>query len=339
MARMTRPVPQSTRRDFLKLGACAGAAGLGAFAVKADGTPATPATPASKPLDPDLSAVVSDLHVGQLWNEQKFRTDRSYDYINGVVRRLVAEILSMKVLPSYVFGLGDISMCYGEERDYEIAAEILRPLEEAGIKIVMTAGNHDRRSPMARHLGGWLGESPVAGRFASVTHLPRFDMVLLDSLKEPDPSAEDNRAGRGGCELGAEQSKWLDSLLAETTRPTLVCAHHTAWSLGINKQMVKSPRVCGFLHGHNHSWQDNILFSSYGRKTMIRMLGMPSMGMDRDIGYALLRAFDDRLELVHVERDYYFPVQTTKAERLPIWDAVVRERHGRRVFFPFDKLA
>ena len=56
MARMTRPVPQSTRRDFLKLGACAGAAGLGAFAVKADGTPATPA---SKPLDPDLSAVVA----------------------------------------------------------------------------------------------------------------------------------------------------------------------------------------------------------------------------------------------------------------------------------------
>ena len=336
MARMTRLVYESTRRDFLKLGACAGAAGLGVFAANAD---AKPDASGAKPLDADLSAVVSDLHIGQMWSEQKFRTDRSYDYINGVVRRLVAEILSMKVLPSHVFGLGDISLCFGEERDYGIAAGILRPLEDAGIKIVLTAGNHDRREPMARHLGRWLGESPVAGRFASVTRLPRFDMVLLDSLKEPNPSAEDNRAGRGGCELGAEQSKWLDSFLAEATRPVLVCAHHTAWSLGINKQMVKSPRVCGFLHGHNHSWQDNILFSSYGRKTMVRMLGMPSMGMDRDVGYGLVRAFDDRLELVHVERDYYFPVQTPKDGRLPIWDAVVRERHGRRVCFPFEKMA
>ena len=103
--------------------------------------------------------------------------------------------------------------------------------------------------------------------------------------------------------------------------------------------MVKDPRVCGFLHGHNHSWQDNILYSSYARKTMIRMLGIPSMGMDRDIGFAVLRAFDDRIELMQVERDYYFPVKTAKDERLPLWDSLIEERHGRRVSFPFDKLA
>ena len=290
-------------------------------------------------VNPDLAVVISDLHVGKLWAEQKFKTDRSYDYINDTVRRLVAEILAMNPLPAHVFCLGDVSLCFGEERDYEIAKEVLSPLEAAGIRIVMTAGNHDRRVPMAKTLGGWIAPSPVKGRFASVTRLPKYDMVLLDSLVEPDPSAEDNGVGRGKCELGEEQSKWLDSFLAATTRPALVCAHHPAWSLGINKQMVKDPRVCGFLHGHNHSWQDNILYSSYARKTMIRMLGIPSMGMDRDVGFAVLRALDGWIELMHVERDYYFPVKTAKEDRLPLWDRLVEERHGRRVSFPFDKLA
>ena len=306
---------------------------LGSFAAAGMGA-ALPGCAAESPrmdgegprgIDPDLAVVMSDLHVGKAWSEQKFRTDRSYDYVNDTVRRLVAEILAMNPLPAHVFCLGDVSVCFGEERDYEIAKEILSPLEAAGIRIVMTAGNHDRRAPMSKVLGGWLAPSP--------------DMVLLDSLVESDPKAEDNSVGRGKCELGEEQSKWLDSFLAATTRPALVCAHHPVWSLGINKQMVKDPRVCGFLHGHNHSWQDNILYSSYARKTMIRMLGIPSMGMDRDIGFAVLRAFDDRIELMQVERDYYFPVKTAKDERLPLWDSLIEERHGRRVSFPFDKLA
>ena len=322
----------TTRRDFLKLGAMAGAAAVAPTVAAAAAGGA-----GAKAIDPDLCAVITDIHVGQKWSEQSIKADRSYDYVNDAVRRLVADILSLRALPAYVFGLGDVSVCFGEERDYEIAKEILRPLEAAGIKIVMTAGNHDRREPMARHLGGWLGESPVKGRFASVTHLPKFDMVLLDSLKEPNPANLDNKAGRGGWDLGAEQKSWIESLMAGAKRPTLVCAHHTAWALGLAKGVVKGPNVCGFLHGHNHSWQDNILYSSYGRKTMARMLGLPSMGMDRDIGYALVRAHEDRLELIQIERDYYFPVETPKDERLPIWDWAVRERHGRRLSFPFDK--
>jgi len=96
------------------------------------------------------------------------------------------------------------------------------------------------------------------------------------------------------------------------------------------------PDLCAVV-ADNHSWQDNIIYSSYGRKTMVRMLGLPSMGMDRDVGYALVQAHDDRLELTQVERDYYFPVMTPKEDRLPIWDCAVRERNGRRLSFPFDK--
>ena len=48
---------------------------------------------------------------------------------------------------------------------------------------------------------------------------------------------------------------------------------------------------------------------------MIRMLGIPSMGMDRDIGFGVIRAFDDRLELTQVERDYYFPLFVREMRR------------------------
>ena len=64
-------------------------------------------------VDPDLAVVISDLHVGKKWAEQKFKTDRSYDYINDTVRRLVAEILAMNPLPAHVFCLGDVSLCFG----------------------------------------------------------------------------------------------------------------------------------------------------------------------------------------------------------------------------------
>ncbi len=328
-----------TRREFLAGVAAAAGGSFSRHAFAQADAGGSGAADASAQLRPRSVVFMSDLHVGKLWAEQKFKTDRSYDYINETVRRLVRDILSLKELPSHAFILGDISLCYGEERDYEIARELLSPLEQAGVKIVATAGNHDRRGPMARILGDWTGGGCVPGRFASITHLTDCDVILLDSLKEPDPDAEDNSAGRGGCELGEAQAAWLEGVLASAKRPLLVCAHHTAWALGINKAMVKSPRVCGFLHGHNHSWQENILYSSYARKTMIRMLGIPSMGMDRDIGFAVVRQFPDRLELAQVERDYYFPVKTPPEERLPLWNCLVKERHGRRVSFPFEKLA
>ena len=105
---------------------------LGSFAAAGMGA-ALPGCAAESPwmdgegprgIDPDLAVVMSDLHVGKSWAEQKFKTDRSYDYINDTVRRLVAEILAMNPLPAHVFCRGDVSLCFGEERDYEIAKEM-----------------------------------------------------------------------------------------------------------------------------------------------------------------------------------------------------------------------
>ena len=219
----------------------------------------------------------------------------------------------------------------------EMAAEFLQPIEDAGIKLVMTVGNHDLREPFLRHLGRWTGVSPVPGRIVSVTHLPDFDFILLDSLKEPKPEDRGKYKALEGCGLGDAQLKWLEETLAASTRPTIVAAHHTAWSLGIKKLLRKVPTVFGYIHGHNHKWDVGYLFD-YGRIPLVRSQGIASLALDRDIGYAYLRSLPDRAELKFVARDYFFPRQlAANEERPPLWDDIVRDNTGRRVSFPFRK--
>ena len=284
-----------------------------------------------------MSVLISDIHAPQPWSTQKYRTGREYPWVVDSVRRLVKEIVAMRPLPAYVFGFGDVSIAFSEDRDYEIAAELLKPLEDAGIKIVMTVGNHDLREPFLKYLGRWVGKTPVPGRVASVTSLPDFDMILLDSLKEPKPEDRGKYPALTGYELGDAQKKWLEKTLAESKRPTLVGAHHMAGPLGITKTIVRAPTVFGYLHGHNHKWEQNYLFSGYSRTTVVRSQGLPSFGLDRDIGYAILRSYPDRAELEYVARDYYFPEKVPPAERPPLWDDIVRDNTGRRVTFPFKK--
>ena len=42
--------------------------------------------------------------------------------------------------PATVIGLGDVSLAFGEPGDYELAAEVLKPLTDAGIKLVLAMG-------------------------------------------------------------------------------------------------------------------------------------------------------------------------------------------------------
>ena len=163
-----------TRRTFL---AGMGAAGVGACcsAERSIGGTAR--------IDPDLSVLISDVHVPLPWSEQKYRTGREYPWIIGQIRRFVDEILAMRPLPAHVFGFGDMSIAFSEEREYEIAETLLRPLADAGIALVMTVGNHDLREPFLKHLGKWAGATPVPGRVAStqvVGSPSRFESRFVD---------------------------------------------------------------------------------------------------------------------------------------------------------------
>ena len=85
-------------------------------------------------------------------------------------------------------------------------------------------------------------------------------------------------------------------------------------------------------------YNDVALYDECVPSEMWRRVKLRRAKLDRR-GFAVLRALGGGIELMHVERDYYFPVKTAKEDRLPLWDRLVEERHGRRVSFPFDKLA
>ena len=321
-----------TRRDLVT--------GLAAMAAMPRAVGATGTAPANDggeiKIDPRFAVLISDIHIAQPLSDQKYKTGQEYPWVSGLVKKFVGEILALRPRPAHVFCLGDVSLSFSEEREYEIAAELLKPLDDAGIKLVMTVGNHDLREPFLKHLGKWAGTSPVSGRIVSVTHLPDFDFILLDSLKEPKPEDRGKYEALTGCGLGKAQQKWLEETLAVSKRPTIVAAHHTAWALGIKKLLRKAPTVFGYIHGHNHKWDVGYLFD-YGKIPLVRSQGIASFSLDRDIGYAYLHSFPDRAELTFVARDYFFPRKLADDERPPLWDDIVRDNTGRKVSFPFKK--
>ena len=325
-----------TRRDFTKgLFAAGLAAGLPVIG-RADEAPSAAAVCAgarpSRSLDPFAIGVISDIHTGLPWSRQKYRTGREYPWQPEASKRLVDEILALPHPPANVIGLGDISLAFGETGDYEIAAETLKPLSDAGIKVTHAMGNHDIRAEFLKFFPGYDTTTKVPGRFVSVVETPHVDFILLDSLKEPVKRGD--YAACTGLGLGEAQMEWLRETLAKLVKPTFVCAHHAAWDLKIDKLCAKSPKVVGYLHGHHHHWMTNYLHNGYSDAArVIRMMGFPSLGLDFDVGWGLIRTSPSKAVLECRARDHYFPVKKPAAERPPQWDLFVRDWAGREISF------
>ena len=313
-----------TRRDFTKgLLAAAGmsAAGCQSFLTASKGA-----------LDPFAIGVISDIHTGMPWARQKYRTGREYPWQPEASKRLVAEILALPNPPANVIGLGDISLAFGETGDYEIAAEVLKPLSDAGIKVTLAMGNHDIRAEFLKFFPGYDRTTKIQGRFVSVVETPHVDFILLDSLKEP--AKRGDYAACTGFELGDAQMAWLRETLAALVKPTFVCAHHTAWDLKISGLCAKSPKVVGYLHGHHHRWMTNFIHNGYADTArVVRMMGFPSFGLDFDVGWGLIRTTPSKAVLECKARDHYFPVKRPAAERSASWDIFVRDWADREIGF------
>jgi hypothetical protein len=128
--------------------------------------------------------------------------------------------------------------------------------------------------------------------------------------------------------------EWLRETLAKLVKPTFVCAHHAAWDLKIDKLCAKSPKVVGYLHGHHHHWMTNYLHNGYSDSArVIRMMGFPSLGLDFDVGWGLIRTSPSKAVLECRARDHYFPVKKPAAERPQQWDLFVRDWAGREISF------
>ncbi len=124
-----------SRRAFLAGCMAAGAVGCTTAVAGRKGT-----------LDPYAVGVISDVHTGLPWVKQQYRTGMEYPWMPAAAKRLVAEILSLHNPPANIIGLGDISLAFGEAGDYEVVAEVLKPLTDAGITVTHAMGNHDIRA-------------------------------------------------------------------------------------------------------------------------------------------------------------------------------------------------
>lgn len=324
-----KAVAQMTRREFLAAVAGFSATGLmGSFAED----PSNRSAPLSGRLDPYAIGVISDIHTGLPWSKQKYRTGREYPWQPQASQKLVAEILAMPNPPANVIGLGDISLAFGETEDYEIAADVLKPLSDAGIKVTLAMGNHDIRAEFSKFFPGYDKTTKVPGRFVSVVETPCVDFILLDSLKEPVKRGD--YAACTGFELGEAQKAWLGETLESLEKPTFVCAHHTAWDLKIDKICCKAPKVVGYLHGHHHRWMANYLHNGYSDKArVVRMVGLPSFGLDFDVGWGLIRTSPGEAVLECKARDFYFPKKLAETERPSQWDMYMQDWIGHKFSF------
>lgn len=320
-----------TRREFF-----GGVMALAAGKAAADGgSEAAPVERGKRVLDPCSIAVISDIHTGLPRAQQQYRTGQEYPWMPEAVEKSVAEILALPNPPANVIGLGDLSLAFGEPGDYEVAARVLKPLEDAGIKVTHTMGNHDIRAEFLRFFPGYDRTTKVPGRFVSVVETPHVDFILLDSLKEP--TVRGSYPACTGYGLGDEQTAWLKDTLASCTKPVFVCAHHMADTLGLRGVISRAKTTVGYLHGHHHHWMTNYIHADYSRNVrVVRQMGFPSFGLDTDVGWGLLVTKADKATLWCRNRDFYFPVKKPQEERPASWDAHVRDWAGRKIEFAYE---
>jgi hypothetical protein len=256
------------------------------------------------PLDENVVALFADLHVTNDTNNPHQRA--------GVEQR-VREVLALNPRPANVLFYGDLAFNRGETNDYRLLKELVKPLEEAGIRWSAAMGNHDRRAAFLSVFPGRQGEPPlVPGRLVSLVKTPHADFILLDSSLEGPVN--------GGVDDA--QRAWLQEALAHAAKPVFVGAHHSLGETGLGGLLTSSTFGAGYIYGHNHLWRPQT-------QGGVETLCLPSTGHWGDIGYVLVKLSQDGAEFTLCQRDYYIPRPAAKPEDVkPEWKQRVQKNDG-----------
>ena len=303
-----------TRRDFMTA-----ASGLVASAA----LPSFGQGEEARRLDASLVALISDLHVNGLKVEVP-----THCYEEVCLRKTVASILALDPLPANVVCFGDIAYHWGQPQDYPLAASILKPLEDAGIKLTLGMGNHDRRDNFLAQWPEYAKTSPVAGRIVSKVELPHVDLLMLDTLSSLE--VEKNKKSNPG-EMDNAQREWLREMLKAATKPVLTCAHHkpNEDKVRIGGLIMESAACKGHIHGHWHKWARDFTHNGWNPQHLKPYVGLPSTGHWGDIGFATMRTFPDRVEITNHQNDFFFTGGPGDGQ--PMRDDIVRELNGQKV--------
>ena len=201
--------------------------------------------------DDSLIAILNDTHIGEIHPEDS--------PVPSHLRESVAQLIALPNLPVAVVINGDLALNNGQPGDYIHFMKLISPLRKAGISVHLTLGNHDDRQAFHDVLKNEkLDVPPVKSKHVSLVQTPKANLLLLDSLKEPNlPQGL----------LGADQCDWIGRILdAHADKPTLVFAHHNPRVGGDPKHFpggledseelwqIIAPRsqVKAYVHGHIH---------------------------------------------------------------------------------------
>ena len=303
-----------TRRDFMTA-----ASGLVASAA----LPSFGQGEEARRLDASLVALISDLHVNGLKVEVP-----THCYEEVCLRKTVASILALDPLPANVVCFGDIAYHWGQPQDYPLAASILKPLVDAGIRLTLGMGNHDRRDNFLAQWPECAKTSPVAGRIVSKVELPHVDLLMLDTLSSLE--VEKNKKSNPG-EMDNAQREWLRETLKASTKPVLTCAHHkpNEDKVKIGGLIMESAACKGHIHGHWHKWARDFTHNGWNLQHVKPYVGLPSTGHWGDIGFAMMRTFPGRVEITNHQNDFFFTGGPGDGQ--PMRDDIVRELNGQKV--------
>lgn len=293
------------RKEFLaSMLALGGAAILPANAAVLDKVEELSAEPPKKQIDPSLTVLMSDIHIcGELKDGKSIH----YPYNPTCLKLRVEEILAMRPLPANVLVFGDVAWDYGFEEDYRYAAELLMPLQEAGIRVTLGMGNHDRRASFFKVFPQYAASTPVKGRVVSVVELPDVDFVMLDSLAElPDLKPRQSTTVDGN--MSDEQIEWLKGFLAERTRPVILGAHHPMNEMpNLTKLITESAAVVGYIYGHVHIWNKSVsILRPRVPQRMVPTVALPATFYG-DIGFAVMRTSPKGANITYSSKGFWWP--------------------------------
>ncbi|MBR7097722.1 MAG: metallophosphoesterase [Alistipes sp.] len=255
-------------------------------------------------IDPATAVLLSDIHIcGELVDGKS----KHYPYNPTCLKLRIAEILSMRPLPANVLVFGDVAWDHGLEEDYRYAAELLSELEQAGIKVTLGMGNHDRRAPFFKVFPQYATTTKVEGRVVSVVEMSDFDFVMLDSLAEL-PNLKLRQSTTVSGEISGGQIEWLQEFVKGRTRRVVLGSHHPLNEMGnLEKFIVETPQVAGYVYGHLHIWSKSARVVRPRKELhMLPTVGLPATFYG-DIGYTVMRSTPEAVTFEFSSKGFWWP--------------------------------
>ena len=255
--------------------------------------------------DPRKTILMGDIHIcGDFDAAGK---PKYYPYNPICFEQQVREILAMRPLPANLIILGDVAWDHGLVEDYQYAERLFRPLREAGIRITMGMGNHDRRAPFFSVFTDYVKQTKVEGRVVSVVELPDVDFVVLDSLDEL-PNLKRGESTKVDGEMDEAQIKWLEGYLAQAKRPVILGAHHPLNEMpNLEAVIAKSPAAVAYIYAHVHVWNKGArIIRPKEPQRMVPHISLPAT-VYGDIGYAVMQTTPDKVTITYSSNGFWWP--------------------------------